>query len=295
MYYLGIDLGGTKIAAAISDQNLIIKEELEVPTPTTKTAIYNELTEIIHMFSREYDITAIGIGTPGMIDNKGKVLNAPNLKGWNNFPLKNNLEKEFSSKIYIENDANCAAIAELIQGVGQKYSNFIYLTISTGIGGGIIINNNIYRGATGIAGEMGHMVLEKDGPKCGCGSKGCWEAIASGTGMANKAKKNNQIKKVAGKEKITTKLLAKLAKNKNKAALAIFTEAAKYHALAINNLINLFNPQAIIIGGGVSKNGNIFWQPLKKELKALGVNVKTEKAKSNSGTIGALALAIKGN
>lgn len=292
--YLGIDLGGTKIAYALSDEQMNIKKEDKVATADQKEAVFEQLVKIIS--ADQNDLKSVGIGTPGMIDNRGKVINAPNLNGWNDFALKDRLKQKFSDlDIFIENDANCAAIAENINGPASKYDNFIYITVSTGVGGGIIINDTIYRGANGIAGEIGHMVLVDHGPLCGCGRKGCWEALASGTAMARDAAMIDEFKELAGDNPINTELLAKLSAQGNQKAQDIFVKAAGYHAQAINNLKVLFDPQAFIIGGGVTRSGDIFWENLNYQLQQYSVDIPILKAANNSGTIGALALAIKGN
>jgi len=292
--FLGIDLGGAKIAYALSDETLNISSEKKIATASNKDEIFQQLVTIIAEYQDQ--IQSVGIGTPGMINNQGKVINAPNLPGWNDFDFRNKLNKEFPTlSIYIENDANCAAIAENITNTDHKYSNFVYITISTGIGGGIIINNNIYRGAFGIAGEIGHMILLNDGPVCGCGQKGCWEALASGTAMARDAANIPEIQSIANGKKINTELLVDLANNGNIKALNIFKDAATYHAQAINNLKVLFDPEAFIIGGGVTKSGDLFWDTLSTKLADYHIDLPILKASNNSGTVGALALAIKGN
>lgn len=290
--YLGIDLGGTKIAYGLADDNLKIKKESKFQTAKNKEAIFKQLTEII---TENLDsLQAVGIGIPGMIDNQGKVINAPNLPGWNDFEFKHRLDSLFPQlNIFIENDANCAAIAEKINGPVANYSNFIYITVSTGIGGGIIIDNEIYRGTNGLAGEIGHIILVEDGPLCGCGQRGCWEALASGTAMAKTATQFDELKSFS--ETINTELLARLATQGNQIAQNIFIQATQYHAQALNNLKVIFDPQAFVIGGGVTNSGPIFWNSLETALSKYSFNIPVLQAANNSGTVGAIALAIRGN
>ncbi|OGI11446.1 MAG: hypothetical protein A2Y40_09665, partial [Candidatus Margulisbacteria bacterium GWF2_35_9] len=207
-YIVGVDIGGTKIASAISDENGKIIAENVTPTESKKggNMVSDKIILCIkHLLSdtgiKIKKLKNIVLGIPGQIDHKtGIILNAPNILGWQNFDIISPLKKEFKDvPILLENDANCAAMGEVYFGAGKDFNNAIFITVSTGIGGGIIFNNKLYKGNDGIAGELGHMALnistdEKN--KCSCGRMGCFEAYASGTSMAKRAQQQIKDMKV---------------------------------------------------------------------------------------------------
>jgi len=289
--YLGIDLGGTKIAAGIGDEKLNLDKTIQKPTPQKREEILEEIRKIAEDFCSQFEIKSIGVGVPGAVNNDGAVVKIPNLEGWDNFPLEEKLNSMLPKKTYIENDANCAALAELVAGAGKKYDNFIYITLSTGIGGGIVIGGEIYRGAEGTAGEIGHMIIDVNGPQCGCGRTGCWEALASGTAISKLAKETPEITE-EGKE-VNAILAADLAEKGNESALKIFQKVVEYNAIGISNLANILNPQAVILGGGLTKRTKLVFDPLVEELKKRNVNTIIEKAVHETGVMGTIALAVK--
>ncbi|MFH1390361.1 MAG: ROK family protein [Candidatus Margulisiibacteriota bacterium] len=200
--------------------------------------------------------------------------------------MKKILEKEFSRPVFIDNDANCAALAEARFGAGVGRRHFIYITVSTGIGGGIIINGQLYRGANGSAGEFGHMIIDSQGLTCGCGNVGCFEAMASGTA----------VRKRAGMDGASVELAARQG---DKKALAVINETAHYLAIGISNLVNIFNPELVILGGGVSKMRELLLNPVRKEFKkyalylpAKSVKIVRAKLGTNAGILGAAALCL---
>jgi glucokinase len=308
--YIGIDLGGTKIAAALADKKGLILEKITEQTIRTDHPrdILKQLTGIIKKLSlgSSKKIKKVGIGLPGQIDEKGKIFNVPNIPALKNVYFVKELKKLCPQNYVLENDANAAALAELKFGSGKKYEDFIYLTISTGIGAGIILNKKIYRGVHGAAGEVGHtIILPNSQLKCGCGNKGCWETLGSGTALINMAKA-----KILNKEKtlitelvkndlgkITGNIIKEAAEKGDELAKELFTVNAFYNAVGITNLVNIFDPKAIIIGGGLSFNGKYFFEPLTKCLKIFKLlnsknSIKILKAgcQKDSGLLGALAL-----
>ncbi len=310
---IGLDIGGTKIAAGLADEQGKILKKIVVPTCQSKNAKESlaQLLSIIEELASTAPKKAsfkIGIAIPGQADAKGKIFNIPNIPALKGINLAQELKKHFKANYSIENDANAAAVAELVFGAGQKLNNFIYLTISTGIGSGIIINNQLYKGSTGSAGEAGHMMLFPNGPLCGCGNYGCWETLGSGTALANMAKakilnkENTLLNEMTNYDlnKITAKLVFTAAEQNDPLALNLVKVNTFYNAMGIANLTNLLDPEAIIIGGGVSFSGKIFFDNLKYYLtffKKLNPSnsIKILKAgcKKDSGLLGALALAKK--
>lgn len=312
--YIGVDLGGTKILTAAADEKGKIISEIKLPTETKlgmekiKKNIFNSIYKVIEKGNLHKDeIRAIGVGSPGPLNTeKGIILNSSNLP-IKNMPIIDFLENEFNISARLENDANTAALGENVFGAGKDAKNLLYITISTGIGGGIIINNNIYYGQSGNAGEIGHIIINPNGPKCGCGNNGCLEAYSSGTAIKNMAEKklknNNKtlIYDLFKKgDEISAEIVAKAARKEDKIALDIYSKAAYYLGIGLANLVNIFNPEMIILGGGVMKAKDLFLPQAKevfreKALKAPADLVKIREAELGDqiGVKGAIAVAMQ--
>lgn len=288
---IGIDLGGTKIAGVLCTPSGKTLMDVQIPTEAKKgkKQVIENIKKTIETLvqSHKVKIKAIGIGAPGpILYDKGIVVEAPNLPGWKRVHLKEILEKEYKVPVFVDNDANCAALAESWFGAGKFANHFVYITISTGIGGGIIINKKLYRGAIGAAGEFGHMVIDINGPKCGCGKYGHLEALASGTA----------IKRVTGLDAISAHLAAHQGDKKVRKALQ---DASHHLAIGFANLANIFNPELIVVGGGLSNMWEHLILPAKKEFKehaltlsAKSVKIVRAKLKGNAGMLGAAALCL---
>jgi glucokinase len=288
---IGIDLGGTKIAGVLATPSGKVLMDVQVPTEAHKgkKQVIENIKKAIRLLirSQKVKIKAIGIGAPGpILYEKGVVVEAPNLPGWKRVNLKQILEKEFRVPIFVDNDANCAALAEAWFGAAKFVRHFIYMTISTGIGGGIIIDKKLYRGAIGSAGEFGHMEIDLSGPKCGCGKRGCLEALASGSALKRKT----------GMDAISLELAARQGDKKAQAAIR---EAAHYLAIGIANLVNIFNPEMVVIGGGLSNMRELLLVPIRKEFKkyaltlpAKSVKIVRAKLGTQAGVLGAAALCL---
>lgn len=313
-YYIGIDVGGTKTFGIITDRWLNILTEYTTATKTdsaqsvvqTIEAVTKELARSISI--NQENITAMGIGVPGMINFiKGIVDFVPHLP-IRNFPLKKVLSQKYKKiPIYIENDANLAAFGEKKAGAGQGVSNLICVTLGTGIGGGIIINNKIYRGALGCAGEIGHMVIDNRGSICECGNYGCYEAIASGQTLgeagqkiAKRNKKSIISKLVNGKIKdITGETVVEAARRGDLEAKKKIIEISTLIGTGLANLISIFNPEMIILSGGLAKVSEIYRVARKTALKravppsAKIVRIVQAKLGNKAGAIGASAFAIE--
>lgn len=310
--FIGIDLGGTKIAAGLADTSGKLLKKTIVPTAQTSdpTVILQQLVEVIKDLAKttKKKIRAVGIGLPGQID-QGQVINMPNIPALKGFPLIKRLAKKFPAyRFVVDNDANAAAKAEHIYGAGKKYKNFIYITISTGIGAGIIINGQLFGGAHNTAGEVGHMVIVPGGPQCGCGNKGCWEAVGSGTAFKNMAKarlltgeKSLLREMVKGDlEKIYGGMIIEAAQQGDALAKELLAVNGYYNALGITNLVHAFDPEAIIVGGGVPSNGKPFFDAVAQGLKmfqllnpAHAIPIIPAKCKTDTGLLGALALVVR--
>lgn len=277
---IGVDLGGTKINTGIIDEKGRIIKSIKVPTLANegpypvidriKKSIYNVLKEANMKLE---DTSGIGIISPGPIDSdKGLVVNPSNLPGWDHIPIVNLLKEEFKLPVMLDNDANAAALAEHLFGSGRGLKNFVYITVSTGIGGGVIIDGKLYRGTNSNAAEVGHMTIDYNGPKCNCGNFGCFEAFASGTGLARFAKgavqegRETLIKELAGENEITAQHVFEAAIQKDPVALELVDKEAFYLGVGISNIVTFANPQKIALGGGVSKQWDMFYNKMMETI-----------------------------
>ncbi|MBT2678751.1 ROK family transcriptional regulator [Bacillus sp. ISL-35] len=256
-YAIGIDIGVNYILAVLTDlKGQIIVEKSQNLTRTSYSAIMNNVQTMIQslindMPESRYGIVGIGVGVPGIVNKEGSVLLAPNL-GWTNIQLKDDLEKMFNVPIIIENEANAGAVGEQQFGAGQDYENILYVSAGIGIGVGIILNNELYQGKSGFSGEMGHMIIELNGKHCNCGSRGCWEAYAS----------ENALLEMAGESIDSLESLIELAQNGEKSAIDLFEKIGQYLGFGINNIINTFNPDQVIIGNRLAMVREWIEQPI---------------------------------
>lgn len=309
---LAVDLGGTKILAALIDsQSRVIEKHflLTLASEGPNAVIERILSAIDALLSKTplSELHSISIASAGIIDSKrGAVTISPNLPGWENIGLRDIVQKKYNINTYLLNDANAAALSEHRLGAGQGFKNLIYMTISTGIGGGIIIDGKLYVGDCGGAGEIGHMIIKTDGPHCSCGSAGCLEALASGTAIARKAAlrikqgKSSLLSKTMGHNlsMITAEDVSIAASQGDSLAKEVTAEAAYYLGVGLSNLVNIFNPGIIVIGGGVSKMGDLILKPAIEvlmskafDLPGSAVNVVQAKLKDDIGILGAALYA----
>lgn len=311
MYYIGIDLGGTKIASALIDSDCKIMARLTVPTmPGEGTqAVINRITDsarrLCDMASVAItDVSGVCVGSPGpIIRESGVVLDAPNL-GWKNVALAPLLSGALGLPVTVENDANAAAVAENLLGAGRASKNMMYITVSTGIGGGLVLGGHLYRGSSGAAGEIGHTTVLPHGPMCGCGNRGCLEALASGTAIARRGQElarrpvGRAIAELAGDGPITAMTVAEAARSGDKAATAILSDAFEYLGIAVANAANLLNLDTVVIGGGVSAIGDMLFDTVRYEVEARTFPFIAEQCRivpaslgADSGVLGAACCA----
>jgi glucokinase len=266
-FYAGVDLGGTKIMAIVVDGDGKIVGDQRVPTQASKGPehVIGRMIEATAAAVEEAgiklgDLGAAGISAPGPIDwAEGIVTDPPNLPGWHDVPLAQQFTARSGVRSILENDANCGAVGEHAYGAGRGYQHMIYVTISTGIGGGLIIDNELYRGASGAAGELGHIIVAEDGRTCGAKHPGCLEAFASGSGIARRAQElvdAGGLPRTARIAEHNPPLSAEsvhLAAQAGEAeAAAIIESAGRYFGIGLATMINAFNPQVIVIGGGLT-------------------------------------------
>ena len=295
MKSLGIDIGGTNIKYGVIDTNnkLVFSKFIDAEIKSGKDSVIEKLKSIICNCKRNYDISYVGVGIAGLVDkNRGIVLSSPNLPDWNNVHLKNKLE-ELGLPVILDNDANCFILGEYIAGAGQGYKDILGIAIGTGIGGGIIVHGKLYNGKNNYAGEFGHTKVVPNGRLCNCGQKGCIEAYASGFAVTKIAQEKYGAHNLKCK-RMTPKILYELAQNGDKIAQKIYKQAFYYLGISMSNLINIFNPEAIIFGGGMSKMGDFMLKQVEKiamehsfKPSAKNVEFKLAKLGDNAGIVGA--------
>ncbi len=319
MYYVGIDLGGTNIAAGIVNEKFEILHKDSTPTLVQRPneEIVADMGALVKKIIAdagltEKDIEAVGVVSPGVVDDKtGYVLNADNM-GFKNFPLVPLLKTHLSiDKIYIENDANAAALGEAVAGAAKGARSSVMITLGTGVGGGIVDGGKLYKGFNSAAGELGHIVIEVDGRPCSCGRRGCWEAYSSATGLINMTKEKLEECKASGRATKMTDIAAERGKVTGRTAfdaMRMGDEAArevvntyvKYLAAGLVNMINVFQPEVLSIGGGISNEGQFLLDLLKettdKERFGAGLFESTElriaQLRNDAGIIGAAILGM---
>lgn len=259
---------------------LLFKAEALTLAQEGAEAVIGRIKKSIHEvigYARDHNssnIAGIGIGSPGPLNPfTGMVLSPSNLPGMVDIPLQQIIADEFHIPVYLNNDANAAALGEWLYGNGRNTKNMLYVTISTGIGAGVIVDGHLLLGEQGSAGEVGHMIIDPHGPLCSCGNRGCWEACASGTGIVERTKeklahyaKEGQTSfsqlQLVGVEKLTTRDIFTAAIGHDALAMEIVEETRTYLGIGLINMINLYNPQKIIFGGGVSKAGDFLLKPV---------------------------------
>lgn len=308
-YVVGVDLGGTKISTALADFEGNVLAQSIIPTNAHEgeQKVLERIIDNIQRVINEGETTiesveAIGIGSPGPLDSKeGVIITTPNLP-FTNFNLVKPLKDKFNVPVFLDNDANVAAIGEYMLGAGKGKKNMVYFTVSTGVGGGAIVDGNICRGNTSNALEIGHITVSPFGPRCNCGNVGCLEAVSSGTAIGKRgqeavnSKVDTSLKKY---EKITSYEVFKEAANGDVVAKDIIDNALNFLGIGVANAISIFDPEMVVIGGGVSKAGDIVFEKVREVVKKRCFKSMAESCEivpaglgTDAGVIGAVALAL---
>ena len=313
---LGIDLGGSKILTAVVNPRgkMLASDESTTPATKNREAVIQFILDSTWRVLKQASITiseiyAIGIGAAGISNPEtGILFTCPNLPRLRDVPLKDIMQERLGKKVFVINDANAAALGEFHFGAAWGARNFIYITLSTGIGGGIVIDGKIYTGAIGAAGEVGHMTIDDNGPICNCGSRGCWETLASGTALAREARhrikegvRTSILEYAEGDvEKVTAQAIHNAAEQGDSLAKELIAQTGYYVGVGLANLINIFNPELIVIGGGLSNIGDMLLEPAfktagerayKEAFQA--VRFASAELGRNSGVLGAAAFALQ--
>ena len=306
-YVVGVDLGGTKIYTALVDLkgNIIKEKTVETLAHEGDQAVMGRIVDTINYVIDGTDkelIKSIGIGSPGPLDVKnGVILETANLP-FKNFEIVKAIKEAYDLPTYLDNDANVATLGEFMFGAGKGTENMVFITASTGIGGGAVLNGKLFRGATGNALEVGHMTVSTEGPRCGCGNLGCVEALGSGTAIGKRAKEavsTNVTTSLKNYDNVTAKEVFKEAANGDRVAKNILNTSLTYLGIAVANTITNFDPEKVVVGGGVVNGGDIVIDTIRNVVEercmaAFVENCTIEKAVlgGKAGVLGAAALAI---
>jgi glucokinase len=309
---LAVDLGGTKLLIGLVDRdgNVLARERIATPHggPAAVARAIRDAARSLRAGagSRGAVIAGVGVAVAGPTDHaRGVIYDPPNIEGWGReTPFGPLLARELRETVFVENDANAAALGEAWVGAGRGVRDLVYITVSTGIGGGFILDGRLYRGARGTAGEIGHVIIDPDGPRCRCGNRGCLEILASGPAIARQAQEAilrgdpTSMKRFAGRlDELTAATVAEAARGGDPLAADLYVRAGTRIGIVLGNLLALLNPAMIIVGGGVSKAGELLFQPVREAIRtrvyprpALGAVVVPAGLGDDVGIIGAAAL-----
>ncbi len=313
-YKIGVDLGGTKIAVGLLNESNKIIDTVSAPTnlPRPENEVEKDIADLCVQVAKKNKIDFknqikwIGIGTPGSVNSKTGIVEFNANFGYYNWNLAENIQKLLNCKVFIENDANAAAYGEYIEGGAKNANIAVVITLGTGIGSGIIINGKIFSGFNYCGAELGHTVIVKDGRECMCGRKGCWEKYASARALTQDTQyamiknKNNIMWQIAENDimKVNAKTAFDAMKENDELATEVVNNFIQYIACGVTNVINIFQPEIICIGGGVSKEGDAILQPIRdyvdrEDYSRKGANrtkIVAAKLRNDAGIVGAACL-----
>jgi glucokinase len=300
-----IDIGGTQLrVASFSGGSTTPLKVQRISTQDKDESVFDRLTATIDALWPDEPVSAISAACPGPLDpSLGIIFSTPNIPGWINFPLVDLLKKKYNVPTFLDNDANLAAVGEWRHGAGQGHNDILYLTISTGIGGGVICGGHLLTGCRGMAAELGHLTVLPDGPLCSCGQYGHLEAIASGPAIARYVSERVRAGRTSyfsSDSLITAREVASAARQGDQLSLEAFSYAGKYLGRAVADFLHIFNPSIIIFGGGVSQSGALLFDPMKQAMVEhvmepaylVDLQIATAKLGDDAGLLGALAQAI---
>ncbi len=311
-YVAGIDMGASHLRVVITNfgANAIAEKEISIDIARGPDLCIDEANSLLENLLAEKglntaSLSAIGIGVPGPIDSgAGMVIAPPIMPGWDRFPIRDTLEKLWKRPVSVNNDAELGALGEWAYGAGRGTRDLAYIKVGTGIGAGLLIGGRIYRGSTGSAGEIGHLTMDNNGPLCTCGNRGCLEAFSGGHAIAKRAQEamklgqRTQISQIPSND-ITAKDVVSAARRGDLVAQQIMEEAGEHLGVAIAGLVNIFNPDIIVVGGGVAQIGDLFLEPIRKavaqrSLPAAADNVRITAAllRRRSSSLGAVVQAL---
>ncbi|HVA25106.1 MAG TPA: ROK family protein [Chloroflexota bacterium] len=302
--YLGLDLGGTRMRAALAghDGSILCRAGMLTQRREGSQRLIRQIFDIVEQAKQGAEVACIGVGAPGPLDaNTGVLYHPPNFTN-EDIPLKKLLEDRFGIPACVQNDANVAALGECRFGGHGPTQHLIYLTVSTGVGAGIISNSRLIDGFNTTAGEIGHTIIDPDGPECPAGHQGCVEIICSGTSIARAAREALAARRQStlDPDRVTAELVAKAAQDGDPLASAVFFHAADMLGIAVVNLIHLLSPEVVVIGGGVAQAGELLFGPVRDRVRrnamastTKGVRIVPPGLGQDAGLVGAITLAMR--
>ncbi len=312
-YVAGVDMGATHLSIVVANYAANFIQEKEIPFDIAlgpKTCL-NQANELLRETLAEASISieqvnAIGVGVPGPIaSDAGMVVAPPIMPGWDRYPIRNTLEKMWGCPISLNNDAELGALGEWAYGAGRGFRNLAYIKVGTGIGAGLLLDGQIYHGATGSAGEIGHLTIDENGPMCTCGNRGCLEALTGGHAIARQAQeavhngKRTILSEIAPVERISAQDVADAARQGDLISQQILSRAGSHLGIAIAGLVNIFNPNMVVVGGGVAQIGDLFLEPVRQAVQrrslpaaAHAVRITTALLGRRSSSMGAVVQAL---
>lgn len=314
MYYIGIDIGGMSIKGGLTDETgkILVKDSITTKPDNPYPETVKDIAELCDKLMQKAGIDAsklsgVGMGIPGTINSKKGVITYSNNIKFENVPIVKEFRKHLDVPTYIGNDANCAALGEVVFGQSKGYKDAILITLGTGVGSGIIIDGNIFEGKDGAGAEAGHMGIQINGERCTCGKKGCWEAYASAAALVRQTKRAMQkhpqslMHQIAAENgKVSGRTAFKAARENDRAGVSVVNKYVKYVSEGLISLVNIFRPEILLIGGGVSNEGEYFIKKLQRQVSMYSYGgkrnpyVKVVKASllNDAGLLGAVALCL---
>lgn len=305
MNAIGVDVGGTKIATGVVSPEGDIMNEVRYPSAGPRERLLSTIARAVNEVRDGFEVGGICLAVPGTVSTaENKIIDAPNLHAIEGVPLKDELEERTGLSTTVENDANAAAWGEFRFGAGSEATHLVFITLGTGVGGGVVSHGVLLRGAQGAGGELGHTTIQATGPRCGCGNHGCLEALASGTAIARRAREvasenpDSALGQLAVERTVLGEDVAELAREGDEAARSVLEETGRWLGIGLAGYVNVFNPEVIAVGGGAARAGELILEPARKEvrLRAMSpgrdlVEIKPATLGARSGVLGAAALA----
>ncbi len=305
MNAIGVDVGGTKIAAGVVTREGEILNEVRYPSAGPRERLLSTIARAVDEVKNGFEVGGVCLAVPGTVSTaENKIIDAPNLHEIEGVPLKDELEERTGLSTTVENDANAAAWGEYRFGAGSEATHLVFITLGTGVGGGVISHGVLLRGAQGAGGELGHITIQATGPRCGCGNHGCLEALASGTAIARRArevaseKPNSALGQLAIERMVLGEDVAELAREGDETARLVLDETGTWLGIGLAAYVNIFNPEVIAVGGGAARAGDLILDAARREvhLRAMSpgrdlVEIKQATLGARSGVLGAAALA----
>ena len=298
-------MGGTKIAAGVVTPEGTIVEETRYPTPASPKRLVESIARAVLEVKEGFEVGGACLAVAGLIlSQENRVVFSPNLHAVEGIPLKDELEPRIGVPLTVENDANAAAWGEFRFGAGSEVDHLVFVTLGTGVGGGVISHGVLLRGAQGSGDELGHVTIRATGPRCACGNRGCLEALASGTAISRRArelaseKPNSALGRLAAERKILGEDVTRLAREGDELALSVLEEAGRWLGIGLAGFVNIFNPEVVAVGGGVVAAGELILKAAREEVYLRArppsrdlAEIKEASLGSESGVLGAAALA----